>query len=213
VSVLNPRWQEILLKAQDLAQERVNTSLAGVVVSYDAGNQTCSARPAVWVGDGEIPPLEDVPVVFMSGGGCDVAVGLSPGDEVQLIFSQYDDGAFLTRGDPTKASNLRMHGMYARAIPCRLSDPNKMADAPPPGEVHISSPDRTKVVVKDGEINLGGSASDFAALASKVDANFDAISQMFSGWLPVPNDGGAELKTASASLIFDPVGASVTKVE
>lgn len=34
----------------------------------------------------------------------------------------------------------------------------------------------------------------------KLNSNFDTIKNMFEGWVPVPNDGGAALKTASSSL-------------
>lgn len=220
MSVLRPRWPEILTDVMDRAQRRINTSLPGKVVSYDQSAQTCSVRLTVWLEE-EIPPLEDVPVCWMSGAGCDVACGLAPGDEVQVLFSQFDDSGYLTRGQPGAVNSLRLHGLYARAFPTRLNDTNKMADAPAEGEVHISSPDRTKIVVKDGEINLGGDATDMAALASEVEAAiqalYDHINNAISTAVPGGADGGAQLQaqiiSGLAGFTAPDVKASITKVK
>lgn len=39
-------------------------------------------------------------------------------------------------------------------------------------------------------------ATEALALAAKVDASFAALDGVITGWVPVPNDGGAALKTA-----------------
>lgn len=44
------------------------------------------------------------------------------------------------------------------------------------------------------EIDLAGGA-DYVALATKVDAIFNSLQSIFNSWTPVPNDGGAALKT------------------
>jgi hypothetical protein len=48
----------------------------------------------------------------------------------------------------------------------------------------------------DGTVHVGEyPAADFLALASKVDAVFTSLRSIFTAWTPVPNDGGAALKT------------------
>ncbi len=41
-----------------------------------------------------------------------------------------------------------------------------------------------------------GDAVDFVALASPVEAQLEDLKSAINGWVPVPNDGGAALKTA-----------------
>lgn len=52
-----------------------------------------------------------------------------------------------------------------------------------------------------GTLLLTSGASDFVALASLVNAQFTALKNAFNAWTPVPNDGGAALKTQLTSLI------------
>lgn len=48
---------------------------------------------------------------------------------------------------------------------------------------------------------------DFVALAAKVDAVFASLQSVFDSWTPVPNDGGAALKTALAGWAVESVAA------
>ncbi len=66
----------------------------------------------------------------------------------------------------------------------------------------------------DGTVHLGErDASDFVALASKVDAEFARIWDMLSNWTPVAQDGGAALKllVGPAAALVEPVGSEVIK--
>ncbi len=78
--------------------------------------------------------------------------------------------------------------------------------------------------VGGGEINLGDqSAADFVALAGKVltelnklASDVNSLKTVFSAWIPVPNDGGAALKTAATTWFGSPVTISpvaATKVK
>jgi len=61
----------------------------------------------------------------------------------------------------------------------------------------------------DGQLTANG-GSDYVALASKVDALWSALYELFSiGWTPVAQDGGAALKTAFAIAFPPPGPASV----
>jgi len=70
----------------------------------------------------------------------------------------------------------------------------------PNGALEIAQGDTVVVQVDpDGTVHLGGAAGQFVALANLVDANLTAIRNAFDAWVPVPNDGGAALKTAMES--------------
>jgi phage gp45-like len=65
---------------------------------------------------------------------------------------------------------------------------------------------------KDGTIEARSRAGAAVALALKSDV--DAIKQVLTTWTPVPNDGGAALKTkAQADLASIPVGTTTLKAE
>ena len=77
----------------------VNTCLPGEVLTYDAGRQRASVRPAVSLltTDGQTlvrPTVADVPVLFPSGGGFALTFPLMPGDPVLLVYSQRGIGGW-----------------------------------------------------------------------------------------------------------------------
>jgi len=69
-------------------------------------------------------------------------------------------------------------------------------------------------------LELGDTGGDYAALAAKVDANFEALFDLFSDWTPMLNDGGTALKTLWTAWLagppprtqFDAVGSAKVKV-
>lgn len=69
-------------------------------------------------------------------------------------------------------------------------------------------------VAPDGTVSLGGPVADAraAAVAALVDQNLTAIRDAFDAWTPVPNDGGAALKTAMTSWTRYPTAASKVRV-
>ncbi len=59
-----------------------------------------------------------------------------------------------------------------------------------------------KTVIKGTTVYIGDeTGAQFIAMSNKVKAWFDAFNAAVSGWTPVPNDGGAALKVALATLI------------
>ena len=88
------------------------------------------------------------------------------------------------------------------------------------GEKRIYSRDSDGAVMAvvwlkaDGTIELG-SPDDFVALAAKVDAEIQRIWDLFANWTPVPQDGGAALKTAAsaASAAVQSVASQTVKAQ
>jgi hypothetical protein len=71
----------------------INTSMPGVVVSYDAGRNRAVVRPALprMLADGEAleaPTIAEVPVLWPTAGGAVFTMPLKEGDQVWLDFSQ-----------------------------------------------------------------------------------------------------------------------------
>ncbi|EHL99388.1 hypothetical protein HMPREF9946_03150 [Acetobacteraceae bacterium AT-5844] len=71
----------------------INTSMPGVIVSYDAGRNRAVVRPTLpkRLADGttlEAPTIAEVPVLWPTGGGGSFTFPIRPGDQVWLEFSQ-----------------------------------------------------------------------------------------------------------------------------
>lgn len=72
--------------------------------------------------------------------------------------------------------------------------------------------DQALVYIKDnGTIEARSAAGTAAPLATKAD--LDALKSAIQGWTPVPNDGGAALKTALFALFSVPWPAGTTKLK
>lgn len=201
---------ELLTLALDQRQRELHTAMPGRVESYDAATQTCDVLPQLKLqrpdGDGgfracDLPVLPSIPVCFPRGGGFFLSFPLQKGDFVLVVFSERSLSNWRQKGEASSPGDTRMHSLAgAVAIPGVYPSGDALDDA-----------DGTNVVLgKDGStaakieitpslVKLGG-GDQFAAMANKVKAWFDAFNAAVSGWTPVANDGGAALKTALSTL-------------
>lgn len=210
--------QDLLQSFGDSIRDSVRVALPAVVKSYDETRQVAECqlvvREPVVGEDGatsfeELPIVPDVPVAWAGGGGFHAHFPLAPGDHVLLVFSDVATGVWRQAGKPSEPGDLRRHHLsYCFAIPCVRADGQAFADAPASGEAVIVAPSGGTV-----RVSKSGASSDFVALAAKVDANFEAITNMFSSWVVVPQDGGQALKLLTESLSFDPVGSVTLKAD
>lgn len=142
----------------------VQTSLPGVIVTYNKTTQRALVRPAVRVPVATSEPgvfametLPDVPnvkVVWPSGKDGYFALDLEPGDGVELRFMAVDPTTFFRTGEVSDPADLRRFSL-AHAVAYPGLNPNSQAL---PG---------IGVVAPNGAI---GGSSDAAALASIVDS-------------------------------------------
>lgn len=194
-----PSWAEILRKALDRRLASMHTAMPGVVKSYDAAKQTATVQPAVQVDGKNLPPLEDVPVAWQRGGGYFAAFPLTSGDTGLLVFSESDFSQWRVSGGEVSPPFIqKRHGLYAWFIPGGVPDGNELADASDSVAV-IGKDGGPRIQIDGSEIKLGtGDPSDFVALASKVDALWDA----FVNAVPGGTDGGAAIQTA-VKLVYE----------
>lgn len=193
----------------------LHTAIPGKVKSYDAAKQTAEViiqvRAATPAEDGstvaeEPPVIPNVPVQWPRGGGFALHFPLAAGDHVLLVFSEAAIGHWRASGQVADPGDLRRHSLaYPVAIPGIAPDAGVLTDAPA-GEGVVNVP-AGKV------LRIGGGEADFVALSAKVDANFKAIKDMFTTWVVAPSDGGAALKTLTASLSFEAVAAEQLKAK
>jgi len=211
---LDPDLAEVVDAALDSRLLDVHTAIPGTIKSYDAAKQTADVivqvRSATPAQDGStvaetVPVLPNVPVQWPRGGGYALHFPLTAGDHVLLVFSEAAIGHWRETGQVADPGDLERHSFsYAIAIPGIAPNAGALTDAPT-GEAVLT--------VGDGVFRVGASGADFVALSAKVDANFQALVDLFSGWTPVPNDGGAALKALANSLSFEGVAAAKLKAE
>ncbi|WP_233113715.1 Gp138 family membrane-puncturing spike protein [Aggregatibacter actinomycetemcomitans] len=103
---------------QQIQQDRLNlhTALPAKVVSFDPAKQTVTLAVQIkmQLADGsgaDIPPLVDVPVSFLRGGGFAVTFPLQAGDEGIAIFSERCIDGWWHSGGASLPLDFRLHDL------------------------------------------------------------------------------------------------------
>jgi hypothetical protein len=188
------------------------------VERYDEKLQQVDVRPMLresYVNaDGEQvvePPalVQNVPLVWPGASGGFLSFGFGVGDIVALVYFDRSSDRWKSLGEEVDPVDVRRHHPSdAWAIPGLHA-----FNAPLVG---VSAND-TVLSVKQGAMLLLGSSNptDFVALASKVNQQFNLLKSAMAGWTPVPSDGGAALKAALTTLFSSwpsDVGSTIVKV-
>ncbi len=195
-----PELAAIMRAAASGALAKVHTAIPAKIVSYDAATQRAVVQPAIQgkfrapgseeVINVELPKIARVPVAFPSAAGFSITWPLSVGDPVTLIFAERSLDEWLTTGNDsnTAADPRRFDLSDAIAIPGGrpFNDP-----------IPAAGVEAGVMVVRATMIKLGSaSASDFVALASKVEAQLARIEAAMVAALAIPLDGGVGLQAS-----------------
>lgn len=192
--------------------------LPGVVKAYHAGAAgraaTVDVQPAVHdvrfdLDTGERvsepwPVIPNVPVQTVKFGGFTVSGPMKAGDHVVLHAFDLDPSHHRTTGNPEDPVDVRRHGgNYWVAVPGNITDPGALQDGAAAGDGLLIGVDggQAQIRITEQAIQLGAGGGDAVALASILDS---FIKVFLSSWTPVPNDGGAALKTALAAWALGP---------
>jgi hypothetical protein len=113
--------EEAIRIALDARQARMWTAMPGIVVSVNPLLLTCVVQLAILgrfedqngnVLPTQIPPLQDVPIVFPSAGGFTITLPIAAGDEVLVVFaSRCIDSWWQNGGDTNNPMEFRMHDL------------------------------------------------------------------------------------------------------
>ena len=217
-----------------------HVALPGRVQSYDAATQTADVVPLVRhpvpQPDGsyaleDLPVVPSVPVVFPRTGRWMLTLPIVAGDTVQLLVNTAAIGHWRAgSGDVTDPGDLRRQhlahavaipGLYARSAALGHASATDLVLGDDQGTRVAIKPDGTVTITTgagvalkidaDGTVHLGGAAGEAVAMAALVKGNLDALKTIFDAWSPVPNDGGAALKTALAGWTVAEVAATKTR--
>ena len=217
-----------------------HVALPGRVQSYDAATQTADVVPLVRhpvpQPDGsyaleDLPVIPSVPVLWPRTGRWMLTMGMTAGDTVQLLVNTAAIGHWRAgSGDVTDPGDLRRQhlahavaipGLYARSAALGHASATDLVLGDDQGTRVAIKPDGTVTITTgagvalkidaDGTVHLGGAAGEAVAMAALVKGNLDALKTIFDAWSPVPNDGGAALKTALAGWTVAEVAATKTR--
>lgn len=219
---------ELFRVAIDSRVDDIIVARPGKIVAYDETTNTAFVKPMIkraLFDDNnertyeELPDIPFVPVIWPRAGKFVLSLPLEEGDPVLLLFVDVSMAEWRATGDLSEPTDARRHSVgWPVAIPGLYPDTQTMGDgaARKTNVIFGRHDGDARIEISAEEIKIGRSASDFVALAAKVDAALAKITDAFSSWAPAPNDGGAALKTAWDTNVgesFDSVAASITKAQ
>jgi hypothetical protein len=199
---------ELLQLVLDRARADLHTALPATVTRYDATKKRADVRVGVRRAlpdpDGEtvyedLPVLPNVPVGWLGAGDFFLHLPLAVGDTGWLMFAETDTSRWRATGEVSNPRDLSRHGLSS---PTFFPTPR----VPPTDDgAYMACPDA---------FSFGSpAAAKLLALAEKVDQELNDLKSVFSGWSPVPNDGGAALKVAVTTWAGTPADTACTKLK
>lgn len=185
----------------------VHTALPGAVQSYDPLTQTADIqllvrRPVEKASGGyiteELPILPNVPVQFMRGGGQFLSMPLEVGDTGLVIFNEASIDQWRNLDDVASPGEIGRHTLSSGVFFPGLASNLKpvLADIGSDAVFGKESGAQFRSKGTTMEVTTGGApvATDFVAMAAKVDYFIQNFHALMLAWIPVPNDGGAKLQ-------------------
>lgn len=210
---------EILREHSLTDRATLHTSAAGRVVSYDPVTCTVTVSPVVHdviltKGDPEFAPfpnLPDVPVLWPGMGDVALTVPINPGDVGLILWTGLDHTQYEGNGQDWAPPSVARHAYgHAVFLPVRyeaLVKPLAAAEATArQAGMILGYSGGTQVRVAPGAIDLGGGATDFVALASKVADALTALKNAIANAVPAPPSGvdnGAALQSTILAALAD----------
>ncbi len=186
----------------DALRDEIRVMLPATVTAIHATTQTVDVKIAIKnpladqygeVSFEEMPGLSDVPLGIIRGGGFFVWVPVAIGDSVMLIFSDLSWDTWrsgVTGSGPIEPGWVGKHTFDSPvAIPCVSPDIGKLVDPATAGSKVVIGKDgsQAQIRISDTEIDLGKTATDAIALASKIDA---LITVLMATYTPSGTESG-----------------------
>lgn len=203
---------ELLTRAQESRTGDIFTGMPCMVKEYFPGKDPTAdliplVRRMVPTDDEsfkaeDLPVIPNVPILFPRGGGGTYAITwpLQAGDTVWILVSMLAFDQWRNSGEVSDPGDQRLHSLgNCYAIP-----------GPAPKSADLSQSTIAALVIEGPHIKLGKNATDFAALASKVEENLDAIKAAMDGATSLPGGGAVTFAPAYAKTS---VKATKTQVE
>lgn len=140
---------------------------------------TADGDPLEW----ETPPqVAEVPILWPRGGGFFISFPIAVGDFVLLLYCDRDISTWRATGQQSNANDVRTHsGSFPFAYPGGFPDTAPVADVSATDLVIGKDGSTEQIHVTATDIKLGKGATDYVALASKVDAALTTLATAIGG--------------------------------
>ena len=159
---------KVIQSAIDARLMSLHTCLPAIVTAYDSETQRATVQPEIrrkYITDEvvDLPPIQDVPVVWPRGGGAVLHFPLAVGDQVMLVFSERSIDEWKESGGQVLPEEFRKFDLSdAFAIPGGYPFSNP---ATVDGEnVQLKYGNAELKMTKGGKFNLKGVNSELFAL-------------------------------------------------
>lgn len=192
----SPTLTDLVKVAMRNTKLGIRTAVPARIVSYDAAKQTATVQPellAVMNTEVGIQPqlpieLVEIPVAWPRTSAGYLTLPLAKDDTGLLIVSDRSIDKWTTKGVAADPGFNHTHNLIDGVF-----YPGLHAETDP-----ITPATSATATVLEGatEVHLGQGATDFVALATKVEAQLKLIVDAIQVGVPVPTDGGAALQTA-----------------
>jgi hypothetical protein len=213
---------EILRAHADAIKSEIRKCLPGTVTAVDATHQTVDVQLAV---NGVLfdelgtavsvpaPSLSGVPLGVLRGGGFLVWVPVSVGDSVLVMFSDLSCDVWSAGPVGNSAVDPGWVGQHTHDSPFAIpmvSPAAGVLTSTPTNKVVIGKDNADEqILIGPSDIELGRGATDFVALASKVEAELNKI----AATLATGSNSGGPVVFATPYTTPGPVAATLVKAQ
>lgn len=220
----SPELSEVIRRGARGELIEVHTAIPAKVVKWDAATQRADCKPLVqraYLDETgarvveSLPVVPGVPVQFLGSGPYRETYPISDGNlqldgatvaatTGTLVFFECSADKWLT-GDGAEVDPEidHSHALTDAVFVPGLRPFGAALKSVPSDHATIGHDQGVQVHLHKGVVTVADDetmGTDFVALAQKVSDQLTALKNAINGWTPVPNDGGAALKTALATL-------------
>jgi hypothetical protein len=185
----------------------LHTALPGRIESYDAATQTATVQPTIRhpvpQPDGSMiyeayPQITSVPIVMPRSGKAFVSLPVAAGDGCLVVMLEASPGEWRSGdGAEQHPGDLRRHHLAHGVAIVGLDTRGKALTHASATDIVIGFDDGSRITIKrDGSVHIADDAGSPLAMANATNSQLNDLKTAIDGWTPVPNDGGAALKTA-----------------
>jgi len=201
----DPSWSDVILAAIGSRMDNVYTAMPGAVQEYDASRQAVSVQPLVqrsFISEDDtreverMPVIQDVPVVFPSGGKFRITFPVKAGDTGLIIVASCSLDKWLSIGGEVDPENDRRHHPGdAIFIPGLRHFGNGGPLTSAPTTMMTMGSDVGPVIeIDDDEIRVGGAGADKTLLATPW---FQALGPLMTALAAVPTGWATDVSVSA----------------
>lgn len=180
-----------------ILRDNVSTIKPAVITKVDYDNCTANAKPltkTLWRDDiqTELDPVQDVPLLMLSGGNARITVPIKKGDNCYIIYSDRNISNLLdSRGNlPVDCEDRRPFGNYPIGILCGwFTTPNaKEFDK----ENIVIENGTSQIIIKEDVVEVNGcTITEDGNVITKKGVNLDEFYQEYSQHTHTDSMGGS----------------------